>query len=100
MSKQTSFSQPIYGLLSTEVEGFASLGDLALDSRMDIGANKIDLPRPPVEQSAIGDEALMQAITHGNAPALSTLYDRYAPIVKSIALRIVHDEAEADDLLQ
>lgn len=124
MNKQTSVSQSIYGRLSTDVEGFDSLVDLALDSTMDIRAYKmthrsiteegcdygcdllaknepvIDLPRPPVEQSAIGDEALMQAIVHGNAAALSTLYDRYASIVKSIALRVVHDDAEADDLLQ
>ena len=58
------------------------------------------LPTPAVEQGAISDEALMQAIAHGNAAALSTLYDRYASILKALTIRVVHDEAEADDLLQ
>ena len=55
---------------------------------------------PAVEQGAISDEALMEAIAHGNAAALSTLYDRYASILKALTIRVVHDEAEADDLLQ
>ena len=55
---------------------------------------------PAVEQGALSDEALMQAIAHGNPAALSTLYDRYASILKALTIRVVHDEAEADDLLQ
>jgi RNA polymerase sigma-70 factor, ECF subfamily len=58
------------------------------------------LPSPVVEEGAISDEALMEAISHGNAAALSTLYDRYASILKALTIRVVHDEAEADDLLQ
>jgi len=58
------------------------------------------LPTPAVEQGAISDEALMQAIARGNAAALSTLYERYASILKALTIRVVHDEAEADDLLQ
>lgn len=60
----------------------------------------IALPTPAVEQGAISDEALMSAIARGNAAALSTLYDRYASILKALTIRVVHDEAEADDLLQ
>ena len=60
----------------------------------------ITLPATPVEQGAISDESLMQAIAHGNPAALSTLYDRYASILKALTIRVVHDEAEADDLLQ
>ena len=33
MSKQTRVSHPIYSLLPTEVEGFDSLAELALDMR-------------------------------------------------------------------
>ncbi|MDD5349550.1 MAG: sigma-70 family RNA polymerase sigma factor [Chthoniobacteraceae bacterium] len=58
------------------------------------------LPPPEVEQGAISDEALMEAIAQGNSAALSTLYDRYASILKALTIRVVHDEAEADDLLQ
>jgi RNA polymerase sigma-70 factor, ECF subfamily len=60
----------------------------------------VPFPTPAVEQGAISDEALMQAIAHGNPAALSTLYDRYASILKALTIRVVHDEAEADDLLQ
>jgi len=60
----------------------------------------VPLPTPAVEQGAISDESLMQAIAHGNAAALSTLYDRYSSILKALTIRVVHDEAEADDLLQ
>ena len=60
----------------------------------------IDLPTPPAEQGAISDEALMRAIAQGNTAALSTLYDRYASLLKALTMRVVHDDTEADDLLQ
>ena len=60
----------------------------------------VTLPTAAVEQGAISDESLMQAIAHGNAAALSTLYDRYSSILKALTIRVVHDDAEADDLLQ
>ena len=56
-------------------------------------------PAPQVE-GAISDEALMRAIARGNPASLSTLYDRYSCILKALIIRVVHDEAEADDLLQ
>lgn len=60
----------------------------------------IELPVPSIDEGDISDEVLMQAIAQGNPSALSTLYDRYASIVKALTNRVVHDEAEADDLLQ
>ena len=60
----------------------------------------IDLPTSPIEQGAISDEALMQSIAQGNTAALSTLYDRYAALLKALTMRVVHDDTEADDLLQ
>ena len=59
------------------------------------------LPLPPVpEEGAISDEALMRAISRGSSASLSALYDRYSSILKALIIRVVHDEAEADDLLQ
>ncbi len=52
------------------------------------------------EEGAISDEALMRAVANGNAAALTTLYDRYGAILKALIIRVVHDDAEADDLLQ
>jgi len=55
---------------------------------------------PAPEEGAVTDEALMRAIAVGHAPSLSALYDRYASILKALIVRVVHDDAEADDLLQ
>jgi RNA polymerase sigma-70 factor (ECF subfamily) len=46
------------------------------------------------------DAALMRAIADRDPDALSTLYDRYGGILKALVIRVIHDEAEADDLLQ
>ena len=52
-----------------------------------------------VEQEAT-DEKLMRSVAHHDAKALSKLYDRYGTVLKALILRIVHDETEAEDLLQ
>src|SRR5438477_11786761 len=57
---------------------------------------------PPValEPGAPTDVDLMLQIQTGDADALSQLYDRYSGIVKALILRIIHNDTEADDLLQ
>ncbi|PYJ73685.1 MAG: hypothetical protein DME75_00845, partial [Verrucomicrobia bacterium] len=55
---------------------------------------------PQLEPGAPSDLNLMQAIQASDADALSQLYDRYNGILKALILRVVHNEAEADDLLQ
>ena len=58
-------------------------------------------PSPlPLEPGAPSDLELMQAIQAEDPEALSQLYDRYNGILKALILRVVHNEAEADDLLQ
>ena len=42
----------------------------------------------------------MKGIQAGDPDALSQLYDRYNGILKALILRVIHNEAEADDLLQ
>jgi len=42
----------------------------------------------------------MKAIQAEDPDALSQLYDRYNGILKALILRVIHNEAEADDLLQ
>ena len=46
------------------------------------------------------DFELMAGIQNEDPEALSQLYDRYNGIIKALILRVVHNEAEADDLLQ
>src|SRR5690348_5116039 len=55
---------------------------------------------PPLEPGAPSDFELMKGIQDGDADALSQLYDRYNGILKALILRVIHNEAEADDLLQ
>jgi RNA polymerase sigma-70 factor (ECF subfamily) len=42
----------------------------------------------------------MKAITNRRQTALRELYDRYGKTVKAVVVRVVHEEAEADDVLQ
>ena len=46
------------------------------------------------------DFELMEAIQNEDPEALSKLYDRYNGILKALILRVIHNESEADDLLQ
>ncbi len=55
---------------------------------------------PQLEPGALSDLQLMNAIQAEDPDALSQLYDRYNGILKALILRVVHNEAEADDLLQ
>ena len=55
---------------------------------------------PPLEPGAPSDFDLMKGIQRGDPDALSQLYDRYNGILKALILRVIHNEAEADDLLQ
>ena len=54
----------------------------------------------PLEPGAPSDVDLMLGIQAEDADALSQLYDRYNGIVKALILRIIHNDTEADDLLQ
>src|SRR5256885_7381226 len=53
-----------------------------------------------VSSEGPSDVELMTAIQKEDADALSQLYDRYNGIVKALILRILHNDTEADDLLQ
>ncbi len=53
-----------------------------------------------LEPGAPTDLELMHAIQEEKPEALEQLYDRYNGILKALILRVIHNEAEADDLLQ
>ncbi len=48
---------------------------------------------------AESDETLMTRVAAGDAPALEALFDRHAGVIKSVIFRIIHNEAEAEDVL-
>jgi RNA polymerase sigma-70 factor, ECF subfamily len=52
------------------------------------------------ELLSVSDEVLMQHIAGGHADALAVLFDRYHRVVMNIAMRILRDAGEAEDLMQ
>ncbi len=46
------------------------------------------------------DATLVSAIRSGDEQAMAQLYERYSPIVYSVALRVLGDTAAAEDVLQ
>ena len=50
--------------------------------------------------SESSDEKLISLIRHGENEALALLFRRYARTVRAVALRVLKDPGEADDLLQ
>ena len=55
---------------------------------------------PALAPGAPSDLELMLGIQNEDPEALSQLYDRYSGIIKALILRVIHNDAEADDLLQ
>ena len=55
---------------------------------------------PALAPGAPSDLELMLGIQDEDPEALSRLYDRYSGIIKALILRVIHNDAEADDLLQ
>jgi len=49
---------------------------------------------------ALTDARLVSGIRSGDEQAMAQLYDRYSPIVYSVALRVLGDTAAAEDILQ
>src|SRR5579862_973083 len=52
------------------------------------------------ELSGLNDEQLMASLNAGCTDALAVVFDRYHRLVLSIALRIVRDPGEAEDVMQ
>jgi RNA polymerase sigma-70 factor (ECF subfamily) len=46
------------------------------------------------------DESIMIRVQEGDSDALAMLFGRYARLVRVVSIRILRDEAEADDLVQ
>jgi RNA polymerase sigma-70 factor (ECF subfamily) len=61
---------------------------------------RLSILTPRIEEGSPSDLELMRGIQAEDPDALSQLYDRYNGILKALILRVVHNEAEADDLLQ
>lgn len=55
---------------------------------------------PSADTKATSDLALATAIRSGDQGAMAALYDRYSPIVYSVALRVLQETGAAEDVLQ
>ena len=64
----------------------------------------IDAARSPdrtaVNRSKADDMGLLARIRSGDQEAMSVLFDRYGTMVYSVALRVLKDTGEAEDLMQ
>jgi RNA polymerase sigma-70 factor (ECF subfamily) len=58
----------------------------------------------PAQQTLVeteaSDEALLTRVTEGDQQALGCLFERYGRLLRTIAVRILKDAAEAEDLVQ
>ena len=54
----------------------------------------------PADPSELSDECLMARVRERSREALAILFRRYSRLVRGVALRILRDASEADDLLQ
>ncbi len=55
-------------------------------------------PRPLLDGEDT-DEILMTKVANGEPKALETLFDRHSGVIKSVIFKIIHNEAEAEDVL-
>ena len=67
------------------------------DDPIDIGSSRAS---ERAADRAADDAALMAALGDGEIDALEALYDRYATLVFSVSLRVLHDAQLAEDVVQ
>ena len=56
--------------------------------------------RVPALLENVCDESLVARVGAGDVDALAALFERYARLIRSVAVRILRDAAEAEDLVQ
>jgi RNA polymerase sigma-70 factor (ECF subfamily) len=54
---------------------------------------------PPASVDPVSDAALVTAVVEGDRAALAALYDRHAPILLAMGMRVLGDRASAEDVL-
>jgi RNA polymerase sigma-70 factor, ECF subfamily len=82
------------------MEGFAAARFLSLVLPEEGGRTAPASARKQPIASDASDESLIAEVCAGNREALATLFERYARLTRSVAVRILRDTAEAEDLVQ
>jgi RNA polymerase sigma-70 factor (ECF subfamily) len=105
MDSEIAARLPI-GVVSARNELFTDVELSSSDSR---GHPAVEEPRDSAVElrtqdhpsnSDVRDEILLEGICKNDREMLSTLFRRYAPMVRTVAERILRDPAEAEDLVQ
>jgi RNA polymerase sigma-70 factor (ECF subfamily) len=96
-SRAASPSGGIEDASASSTEAERAKAAARLDWTSDTTTATVDERRAPGGPS---DEVLMDCITKGDKEALASLFRRYAQMVRGLALSILRDTSEADDLLQ
>lgn len=59
----------------------------------------VNLPAPATETSTVDDVSLVQAMARGEERAAAALYDRHGAVMYGLALRMVGEPADAEDVV-
>jgi len=59
-----------------------------------------DSTRRSPQTTAVGDESLLTRAKGGDQLAMTELFDRYSRLVYSVALRVLNDPGQAEDVMQ
>lgn len=57
-------------------------------------------PQTPASVTAVEDRELVREMAAGRSEAVAELYDRYAGMLKALSQKILHDPADAEEVLQ
>jgi len=74
-------------------------GDVSFDEAIDQTSTETSLLHQ-IRQKFRSDESLVEALQDGDADALTVLFERYGPRLFGVALRILRNDAEAEDAVQ
>jgi RNA polymerase sigma-70 factor (ECF subfamily) len=58
------------------------------------------MKNPALDYECSGDEELMDRLVHHDRCALQKLYKRYGDILHGVAMRVLHDETDTEEVLQ
>ena len=82
------------------MDSFATIRLPALDATNEKGTNSHISSASSMANAELSDEALVARLCDGDKEALGILFRHHAPLVRGIALRVLKDSSEADDLVQ
>lgn len=69
-------------------------------NRMPDGFPNPNPPAPRSSNDAAEDSRLLSAIQSGNQEAMASFFDRYSGLVYSVAMRVLNDSGDAEDVMQ